>query len=201
MKKIFIVGCAAFLMLVTAGCSKVDKKMANEAPVCKKIEFHIEWSNLSSDITNNLTITASGKDFNDVSFNEPIAEEAGAISFVKENVNIDNIGDNCPFTYKITVENRGESGDESEAEYSPKFKMQVYAVFRDAEGNALRTNSAGETKDIIVDADYTNSDKIRGFEKFKNFVDRHIGSEERTYVFFRGQNSATGGYFFSHSSK
>lgn len=201
MQKIQIAVCAALFMLVSAGCSKDDQKKADQVPVCKTIEFCIDWSNLSSDIVNNLIVTASGQDFNGESFNEALTRESGTLKFVKENANIDNMGDNCPFTYMITVENRGESGDENE-EYSPEFKMQIYAVFRDADGKALYTGSAEEReKDIIVDADYTKSPKIQGFEKFKKSVSRSIGSSERTYVFFRGQSSATGEYFFSHSSK
>ena len=201
MRKIQIAFFAALFMLTFAACSKEEQKKADEAPVCQTIEFHINWSDMSEDIFNNFKITVSGKDFNGESFTGDIAAVYGGYKFVKENVNIDNIDDNCPFTYKIAVEDRDGSGDESK-EYSYQFKMQVYAVFKDADGKELYTGSAEEsTKDIIVNADFAKSPKVQGFEKFKKLVSAAIDSDERTYVFFRGQSSYTGEYFFSHSTK
>lgn len=201
MRKFQIVICAALFMLVSAACSKDEQEKADAAPVCQTIEFHIDWSDMSEDIFNNLKITLSGKDFNGKSFTDDIAAVYGGYSFVKENANIDNMDDNCPFTYKIDVEDRDGSGDESK-EYSYQFKMQVYAVFKDADGKELYTGSAEENvKDIIINANYAKSPKVQGFEKFKKLVSAAIASDERTYVFFRGQSSYTGEYFFSHSTK
>ena len=189
-------------ILVVAACLSLTDcgKIGNndsKGPVATKVEFCIDWSGVSKDVTDNFDIIFTGKDFSGSSFNFPLTS-SGSKTFVSGKVEICDTEDHCPFTYACSVTPKSTFAEKDS--YDGTYNLQVKARFYDANGNALECCGGGND-DMILEIKASGvikeTTKLSAKEMFQKTVSSSFVEEEKTFVFFR--NSAD--FSFSHSTK